>query len=45
MEDGRILTVEDEKRELRAAQQAAEELCIRGGITNRLEGHRWNSGR
>lgn len=42
MEKGVILTVEDEKAELRAAQKAAEELCVRGNITNRLEGHKWN---
>lgn len=42
MEKGVILTVEDEKTELRAAQKAAEELCVRGNITNRLEGHKWN---
>ena len=26
----------------RQAQKAAEELCVRGNITNRLEGHKWN---
>lgn len=43
MEKGAILTVEDEKTELKAAQRAAEELCVRGNITNRLEGHKWNN--
>ena len=40
MEKGVILTVEDEKTELWAAQKAAEALA-RGNITNRLEGHKW----
>ena len=42
MERGKILTVEDEAKELRAAQKAAEDLCERGHITNRLGGHKWN---
>ena len=42
MRDGVILTVDDEKKVLREAQQCAENLCIRGGITNRMEGHKWN---
>ena len=42
MKDGVILTVKDEKAELKAAQKAAEDLCVRGHITNRMEGHKWN---
>lgn len=42
MRDGVILTVKDEKQVLREAQHAAEELCRRGKITNRMEGHKWN---
>ena len=42
MEKGVILTVADELAELKAAQKAAEDLCVRGHITNRLDGHKWN---
>ena len=42
MEDGVITTVPDEKAIYRSVQQCAEDLCARGGITNRREGHRWN---
>lgn len=40
LRDGR-LTVADERSILSKAQAAAEDLCRRGGITNRMEGHRW----
>lgn len=43
MENGIILTVPDEKAFLRGAQKCAENLCERGNITNRREGHRWNA--
>lgn len=43
MEDKVILTVEDEKATLSRVQEIADELCIRGDITNRREGHAWNS--
>ena len=45
--DGRFLleggefTVADEMSTLRSAQRAAEELCRRSGIHNRMEGHAW----
>lgn len=40
LEDGKF-TVADEARVLRGAQHAAEELCRRSGIQNRMEGHSW----
>lgn len=43
MEDGNVLTVNDEKALLERAQKVAENLCERGNITNRREGHVWNS--
>lgn len=43
MENGVIKTVQDEKKILRSAQKCAEDLCVRGNITNRREGHAWNS--
>ena len=43
MKDGIIVKVADEKKVYRDAQKCAENLCIRGKITNRGEGHRWNS--
>lgn len=43
MENGVILTVPDEKTVLRGVQKCAEDLCLRGNITNRREGHVWNS--
>lgn len=43
MENGVILTVPDEKAVLRSAQKCAEDLCVRGNIKNRREGHVWNS--
>ena len=42
MENGVITTVQDEKAIYRKVQQCAEDLCQRGGITNRREGHAWN---
>lgn len=39
--DGRFTTIGDERGLLHEAQRAAEELCERGGITNRLAGHPW----
>ena len=43
MKDGIIVKVADEKKVYRDAQKCAENLCIRGKISNRGEGHRWNS--
>lgn len=43
MQNGRILTVPDERSALQKAQACADALCERGGITNRREGHPWNS--
>lgn len=42
MEDGVIVKVADEKAVYRSAQACAEDLCARGKITNRKEGHVWN---
>ena len=42
MENGVITTVKDEKEIYRKVQKCAEDLCERGGITNRREGHKWN---
>ncbi|MCD8369994.1 MAG: amidohydrolase [Clostridiales bacterium] len=41
MRDGVILSMPNEEKILREGQKAAENLCVRGGITNRMEGHRW----
>lgn len=43
MEDSKILTVKDEKEMLMKVQETADKLCVRGSITNRREGHTWNS--
>ena len=43
MRAGRITKVVDERDILRKAQRCADDLCERGQITNRREGHRWNS--
>lgn len=42
LEDGRF-TFTDEAAVLRGAQHAAEELCRRSGIRNRMEGHVWKN--
>lgn len=42
MEDSKIKTIEDEMKVLTNAQNAAEELCKRANVTNRMEGHSWN---
>ena len=42
MENGVITTVKDEKEIYRRVQKCAENLCERGHITNRREGHKWN---
>lgn len=42
MENGVITTVKDEKEIYRRVQKCAEDLCERGKITNRREGHKWN---
>ena len=42
MENGVITTVKDEKEIYRKVQKCAEDLCERGRITNRREGHKWN---
>jgi 5-methylthioadenosine/S-adenosylhomocysteine deaminase len=43
LENGVLTTVPDEQAMLRKAQQTAENLCRRGGITNRGTGHKWRS--
>lgn len=43
MEDSKILTVKNEKEILMKVQETADKLCERGAITNRREGHTWNS--
>lgn len=43
MEDSKILAIEDEKAVLEKIQEVADKLCERGKITNRREGHEWNS--
>lgn len=43
MENGIITTVSDENKLLREAQKTAENLCERGNITNRMDGHKWKS--
>lgn len=43
MEDSKILTIEDEVEVLKKVQEAADKLCERGNITNKGEGHVWNS--
>ncbi|MDO5107442.1 MAG: amidohydrolase family protein, partial [Coriobacteriaceae bacterium] len=41
--DGAFTMLGDEQAILHDAQRAAEDLCMRGGISNRLEGHAWRS--
>ena len=41
--EGRFTMLDDEQKLLREAQRVAEDLCVRGGITNRLDGHAWRS--
>ncbi|GAA0238338.1 amidohydrolase family protein [Metaclostridioides mangenotii] len=43
MEDGDIKTIESEEKVYKNTQKAAEELCKRADISNRMEGHTWNS--
>ena len=43
MEDGVFTVVADERAVLRNAQQAADNLAERGGMTNRGAGHRWKT--
>jgi 5-methylthioadenosine/S-adenosylhomocysteine deaminase len=43
MEDGDIKTIESEEKVYKNTQKAAEELCKRADIRNRMEGHTWNS--
>ncbi len=43
VKDGIIVRVKDEKEVYRSVQRCAEDLCVRGNITNRREGHKWNS--
>lgn len=43
MEDSKITTIEDEIKVLLNAQESAENLCKRAKITNRMEGHSWNT--
>ena len=39
--EGRFTMIDDERALLGEAQRVAEDLCERGGITNRLAGHPW----
>lgn len=41
MRDGKITVIPDEQAVLHKSQEIAENLCKRGKITNRLEGHAW----
>ena len=43
LEDGKFTMIDDERALLKEAQKVAEDLCERGGITNRREGHAWRS--
>ncbi|MFV0464596.1 MAG: amidohydrolase family protein [Lachnospiraceae bacterium] len=43
LKDGKMVNVSDERLILKKAQAAADSLCIRGNITNRRQGHRWQS--
>lgn len=43
MKDSKITTVQDERAVYAGVQKCAEDLCKRGKITNRCEGHKWNS--
>lgn len=45
MQDGVVKTIRNrtEKQMLQDVQNCAEKLCERGNITNRREGHKWNS--
>lgn len=43
LENGKITAVKDEVAVYKEAQKAAENLCERGNITNRREGHKWRS--
>ncbi len=43
LQDGVLLTVDDEIKEYEKAQKCAEDLCERGNIKNRREGHKWNN--
>ena len=42
LENGRLTRVSDADV-IANGQRCAEELCRRGGITNRREGHKWES--
>lgn len=42
LKNGEMVNVKDEMAVLKKAQSVAEELCERGNITNRREGHDWN---
>ncbi len=43
LENGEFTTVPDQKKLYREAQACAENLCKRGNITNRMEGHKWRT--
>ena len=43
LENGKFTMIDDERALLKEAQKVAEDLCERGGITNRREGHPWRS--
>ncbi|WP_236874858.1 hypothetical protein [Clostridioides difficile] len=43
LENGKATTIEREEQGLLNAQHAAEELCKRANVTNRMEGQKRNS--
>ncbi len=43
IDGARAIGMEDEKAVLTKVQEIADNLCERGNITNRREGHKWNS--
>lgn len=43
LEDNVFVAVEDEIEVLEKIQEISEKLCERGNMTNRMEGHEWNS--
>ena len=43
MENGKLTNVESEIKLYQKVQMVAEDLCKRGNITNRMDGHKWRS--
>lgn len=43
MENGKLTNVESEIKLYQKVQSVAEDLCKRGNITNRMDGHKWRS--